>query len=270
MVEYEPLVLASLERAQHPKALLWCMSATICAQSETGQYELIERRAKRIIEEGERVGDADLVCQALWSWAFARIKQRRLDEAIEMCTLAIEIAPTIGGKAWAPITLAWALVEMDPPRAISLVEPLVDIFRTTSPLSFGWVGFELGEALMHAGRLDDAEAILEEVRTRGLNLYMPHHVAYSYLLLGEVALRRETLDIAKAENHFIQASHWAAQCRMRVVHAISLEGHGKLFARTGRADEARAKFQSAKELHFALGTVGAQEMLAHLIERLPD
>jgi tetratricopeptide (TPR) repeat protein len=108
---------------------------------------------------------------------------------------------------------------------------------------------ELSEAYLFVGRVDEASALagrlLELSRTHTGRGYQAH----AYRLLGEVAIRREPLDIDQATAHYHQALTLADELGMRPLLAHCHCGLGILYNRIGRPEQARAELSVAIELY---------------------
>jgi tetratricopeptide (TPR) repeat protein len=111
---------------------------------------------------------------------------------------------------------------------------------------------ELSEACLLVGRLDEARALA----ARLLELSHTHtghgYQAHAYRLLGEVARRRQPLDLDQAASHYRQALTLAAEVGMRPLQAHCHQGLGTLFATAGQAEQARAELSTAIDLYRAM------------------
>jgi len=107
----------------------------------------------------------------------------------------------------------------------------------------------LGEAQMLAGRLEEAQALA----ARALLLAHTHqergNQAYVLRLLGEIAARREPLEIALAETHYRQALALAEELGMRPLQAHCHRGLGTLYAQIDRREQARTELSTAIALY---------------------
>jgi class 3 adenylate cyclase/tetratricopeptide (TPR) repeat protein len=107
----------------------------------------------------------------------------------------------------------------------------------------------LGEAQLLAGRLEEAHALAEralalarEYQARGNEAYVLHR-------LGEIAARREPLDVAQAEASYQQALALAEALGMRPLQAHCHRGLGTLYAATGQWEQARTALATAIALY---------------------
>jgi tetratricopeptide (TPR) repeat protein len=110
----------------------------------------------------------------------------------------------------------------------------------------------LGEAHMLAGRLDVAYTLAEQA----LALTHAHqergHQAYALRLFGDIAARREPLELDQAGEYYRQALALAEELGMRPLQAHCHLGLGKLYAKAGRHVEARAELSAAIELYWVM------------------
>jgi class 3 adenylate cyclase/tetratricopeptide (TPR) repeat protein len=111
---------------------------------------------------------------------------------------------------------------------------------------------ELSEACLLVGRVDEAGALA----ARLLELSHTHtghgYQAHAYHLLGEVARRREPLDIDQAEAHYRQALALAEEIGMRPLRAHCHLGLGTLYNQMGRVAQARLALSTALNLYRAM------------------
>ena len=106
----------------------------------------------------------------------------------------------------------------------------------------------LGEAYLLAGRIDEAMPLA----MRALDLARAHkergHEAWSLRLLGEVHGQQHPPALEPAEAVYRQALALAAALGMAPLQAHSHLGLGRLYARSGRLQEARAELFAAVDL----------------------
>jgi tetratricopeptide (TPR) repeat protein len=111
---------------------------------------------------------------------------------------------------------------------------------------------ELSEALLLVGRMDEASALagrlLELSRTHTGRGYQAH----AYRLLGDVAMRREPLDMDQAAAHYQQALALADELGMRPLQAHCHRGLGTLYVTTGQREQARTALSTAIALYRAM------------------
>jgi tetratricopeptide (TPR) repeat protein len=115
-----------------------------------------------------------------------------------------------------------------------------------------YCGFSLGVAQAESGHLEEAHALAERAlalaraqQARGLQ-------AYALRLLGEIAVRREPLQVKPAEDYYCQALTLAEALGMRPLQAHCHHGLGLLYGQIGRGEEARASLSTAIDLYRAM------------------
>jgi class 3 adenylate cyclase/tetratricopeptide (TPR) repeat protein len=110
----------------------------------------------------------------------------------------------------------------------------------------------LGEAYLLAGRLEDAQVLAE----RTLALTREHqergNEAYALRLLGEIAARRDPLEVDLAAAHYQNALALADELGMRPLQAHCRLGLGTLYVTTGQREQARAELSTAINLYRAM------------------
>ena len=112
---------------------------------------------------------------------------------------------------------------------------------------------ELSEALLLVGRMDEASALagrlLELSRTHTGRGYQAH----AYRLLGDVAIRREPLDVDQAAAHYRQALALADELDMRPLLAHCHLGLGTLYDKIYQFENSRAELSAAIALYRDMG-----------------
>src|SRR5262249_8242199 len=147
---------------------------------------------------------------------------------------ALGAAYTLGGRIADAVALLTLATEQTTTRAIVELQTLCGLF--------------LGQAQLLAGRLEEAHALAE--RTLALTRVPQErgNEAYALCLLGEIAARREPLDVAQAEAHYQQALALAEELGMRPLQTHCHHGLGTLYAATGQREQARAELSMAVEM----------------------
>jgi class 3 adenylate cyclase/tetratricopeptide (TPR) repeat protein len=152
----------------------------------------------------------------------------------------------------APLGVAYALVGRVA-EGVSLLETAVEQaaalnFMGTQARRLAW----LGEAYLLAGRRDEAMASA----AKALDLARAHkergHEAWSLRLLGDIQAQLNPSAVEAAETSYRQALALAEELRMAPLLAHSLLGLGRLYARSGRPQQARAELSSAVDLFRAM------------------
>jgi class 3 adenylate cyclase/tetratricopeptide (TPR) repeat protein len=107
----------------------------------------------------------------------------------------------------------------------------------------------LGEAQVLAGRLEEAHALAEHSLAHARAHQDRGNQAYALRLLGDIAARRDPLKSEPAETHYRQALALAEELDMRPLVAHCYLGLGKLYAKMGQREQARAELSIAIELY---------------------
>ena len=112
--------------------------------------------------------------------------------------------------------------------------------------------FTLGEAHLHAGRLQEAHTLA----TQTLEYFRTHqergHEAYTLRLLGDIAAHRDPAEVEEAEASYRQAMALAEELGMRPLQAHCHLGLGTLYARTGQREQAHVELTAAIDLYRAM------------------
>jgi tetratricopeptide (TPR) repeat protein len=111
----------------------------------------------------------------------------------------------------------------------------------------------LTEALLLAGRLDEARSVAEQAlaRTRELE----HRIFEPWALrhLGEIAARRDPPDVDAADAAYRQALALAESFGMRPLAAHCHLGLGTLYRRAGRTKQAQEPLATATAMYCEMG-----------------
>jgi tetratricopeptide (TPR) repeat protein len=111
----------------------------------------------------------------------------------------------------------------------------------------------LGEAQLLAGRLEEAHALAEGALVLARAHQERGNEAYALRLLGDIAARRESPEVAHAAAHYQQALALAEELGMRPLVAHCHRGRGTLFATTGQTEQADVELSTAIEMYRAMG-----------------
>jgi tetratricopeptide (TPR) repeat protein len=110
----------------------------------------------------------------------------------------------------------------------------------------------LGEAYLLAGRLEDAHQQAGEALHLSRDLKQRGYEAHALRLLGEIAARREPLEVEPAEVFYRQALALADELGMRPLLAHCRRGLGTLYATIGQREQARTELSTAIALYRAM------------------
>lgn len=154
---------------------------------------------------------------------------------LALLSAALGAAYTLGGCVTDAVPLLTQAMEQSVATEMICFQPLCGLF--------------LGEALLLAGRLEEAQTPTE----RALALARAHqergNQVYALRLLGDIAARREPPEHDQAEAHYQQALALAEELGMRPLQAHCRLGLGKLYATTGQHEQARTTLSTAIELY---------------------
>jgi tetratricopeptide (TPR) repeat protein len=107
----------------------------------------------------------------------------------------------------------------------------------------------LGEAMLLAGRLEEALSLAQQA----LELARTHkergNEAWILRLLGDIATRREPLEVEHAAAHYRQALALAEELGMCPLQAHCHHGLGTLYAKSGRPEQAHPELSTAIGLY---------------------
>ena len=173
-----------------------------------------------------------------------------LEHALTLCQgmnflyLFCNVASNLG----AAYTLAGRVAE-----GLSLLEQAVQQATTISVQSGQSRRLaSLSEAMLLADRPTEALSLAQQA----LELARAHqergHEAWILRLLGDIAIRREPLEIEHAATHYRQALALADELGMRPLQAHCHRGLGILYAKMGQREQARAELAVAIDLYRAM------------------
>jgi tetratricopeptide (TPR) repeat protein len=109
----------------------------------------------------------------------------------------------------------------------------------------------LGEACLFANRGDEASAAAQRALTLASERGQRGDAAAALYVLGDAAAR-DSLDIDKAEHHYLAAIALAGELEMRPLLARGHLGIGRLYVRAGDRDRAEDHLLTATRLFIAM------------------
>jgi predicted ATPase/class 3 adenylate cyclase/DNA-binding winged helix-turn-helix (wHTH) protein len=238
-------------------ASVFARSHLVVSLAECGAFA--EGRAPA--EEAEQIAEAAdhpySRVMALWAVGFRALRQGNMSQAISGLERALELAqgaylrlliPFITAPLGAAYALAGRTAEALPLLEQAVARAVMMHYLWDHALRMIW----LGEACLYAGRL--AEACTQA--QHALEFSRAHqergHEAYALWLLGEVAVRRTLLEMAKATAYYHQALALADSLGMRPLQAHCHRGLGTLYASTGQSAQACAALSTAIALYRAM------------------
>jgi class 3 adenylate cyclase/tetratricopeptide (TPR) repeat protein len=135
------------------------------------------------------------------------------------------------------------------------VDEAVRLLERVQTASSGRIGgqtpllFTLGELHLHAGHLEEAQALAERVLALARAHQERGNQAYALRLLGDIAAHREPPETAPAEVHYRQALTLAEELGMRPLVAHCHRSLGTLHATTGQREQACPELSTAIALY---------------------
>src|SRR4030095_8568548 len=110
----------------------------------------------------------------------------------------------------------------------------------------------LGESHLHAGHLEEAQALAERALALNRERQEHGHEAYALRLLGGIAARREPPASEQAGDYYRQALALAEELGMRPLQAPCHRGLGPLYGTIGQKKQARTELSAAIRLYRAM------------------
>jgi tetratricopeptide (TPR) repeat protein len=200
------------EAADHPFSLVWAYFGTGQLYLRTGEFH----RSISVLERGMRL------CQ---DWhipaLFAAVASR------------LGAAYALSGRV---------------PEALPLLEQGASKGQESQALGFA----RLSEAYLRVGRTEEALDHAQRALALSQHYKQRGYQAYALRLLGDIAAYRDPPEATPAEVHYQQALTLAEELGMRPLMAHCYYGLGRLYAQTGRAEQARAALTTAVDLYRAM------------------
>jgi len=182
---------------------------------EAGNCELAAQHTDETVELTRQMDDEQGECYALWLQAFVAARQGKLDEARARATDAIEVAGRIGDQfivAFSTAILAGTELWTGQPEAAhkrlpQLREALVGGGRGfVGSLTLNLWSYDI-EALIALGRLNEAEAILDDLFDRARGAANPNALAIAHRCQGLLIAARGDVPAAIAAMDAALAEH---------------------------------------------------------------
>jgi tetratricopeptide (TPR) repeat protein len=184
-------------------------------------------------------------------------RQGHVHQAIPRLARALGLSQTINLPIFFPLTAASLGAAYA--RAGRATEALPWLDQTMERVATGHrvlfhelVLTELSEALLLVGRVDEARVLASHLFERVRTHTGGGDQVHALRLLGEIAARREPLDISQAVAHYHQALTPAEELGMRPLQAHCHRGLGMLYAATDQREQARAELSAAIVLYRAM------------------
>jgi tetratricopeptide (TPR) repeat protein len=226
--------------------LAWCLAE----MGEFGGGLVFGEEGLRIAEEAGQPFDLIAGCVGVGGLSLV---QGDLPRAIAMFEHGLTLCQTWDLPLWLATTssrlgYAYALSG----RAAEAL-PLLERAAHRSP-STGTVGLSLvirflGEALVLAGRVDDARPLARDALARSRDHRERGYEAWALRLLGEIAKHSDSLDTEAGEGHYRQAMALATELGMRPLVAHCHFGLGTLYRRAGVGVKAQEHLRTAATMY---------------------
>jgi class 3 adenylate cyclase/tetratricopeptide (TPR) repeat protein len=229
-------------------------AGSLAALGDFAEGRGVAEEAVRLAEAGEQPFS---IATALWYAGFVYRRQGALPTAIPMLERSLALyqitnIPMFLPQTAAILSAAYALAGRAA-EALPLLDQVLEHVTTGSPLLLhALVLTELSEACLLVGRVDEASALAGRLLELSRNHSGSGYQAHAYRLLGEVAMRRDPLDLDQATAHYRQALALAEELGMRPLQAHCHLGLGTLYARTGQRQQAHAALSTAIDLYRAM------------------
>jgi class 3 adenylate cyclase/tetratricopeptide (TPR) repeat protein len=227
------------------------------ALAELGDFREAHRMASRGLAAAEKLSHPHSIAFARMGLGIVHLRQGAPRSAVDVLERAMEICeaadlPVVFLELAGPLASAYAeagraadaiaLLGRAVARALALRHRLGHVLRSGG----------MAEALLAAGRLDEAAPLAELYvqLARGVNSRGP--LGWALRLLAEVTIRSRAPDVDTAQAALAECLALAGELRMRPLHARALLTRGQLLQRVGRLDEAHAAIVEATERFRAL------------------
>jgi class 3 adenylate cyclase/tetratricopeptide (TPR) repeat protein len=217
------------------------------------------RQAISTAEEGLRIAEALQQSGSLLVAHVSRceplLQQGRFHDAVSRLERAMALyTPDL--IAWYPMTagalgFAYAMTGRLA-DALQLLEQAAERARRVDRRrETQWLAY-LSEAYLRAGQSDDAHAVTEQLLALGRERGERGTEARGRHLCGELAMQGEPPPAEAAEAHYRAALALAEDLGMRPLQAHGHHGLGTLYAKIGRAEQARTELSAAITLYRAM------------------
>jgi class 3 adenylate cyclase/tetratricopeptide (TPR) repeat protein len=200
---------------------------------------------------------ASLLC-AYWGVGLLAVRQGDLPRVLPSLERVMGMCQDEDLSGWFPriaslVGAAYTLAGRVSDAVPLLTQALEQTIAEDTPEHQVFYTLSLGEAHLLAGGLEEAHTLAERALAHASGHQEQGHQAYALRLLGEIAARRESLDVDQAEGYYRQALALAEELGMRPLLAHCRHGLGTLYAKFGQGEQARAELSAAVELYHAMG-----------------
>jgi tetratricopeptide (TPR) repeat protein len=224
---------------------------------QLGQFPDAVARAKQAFRIAESMGQPYSIVMGHRAIGFVNLLMGKLDVAIPALERALDVCQTaklslvFDGTASAlghAYALAGRLAEGTP-----LLERAVQQPAATGTDYHSFFMSRLSEAYLLEGRWREASAVAERALTLSRQCSEHGNEAWILRVLGEIAVRRDPLDAAGAEQHYRRALALASEHSMRPLVAHCHFGLGTLYRGVGSGERARSSVTTAASMYRDMG-----------------
>ena len=212
-------------------------------------------------DEGLRTAEAAAhptsVMFAAWGCGLLALRHGDLPRALPLLERAVHICQDVDLPAYffrlaaalgGAYTLGGRVVDAVPLLTQAIAQPTATERVSDKALC----RLSLGEAQALAGRLEEAYVLAEQALALARERQERGNEAYALRLLGDIAARRDPLEVEEAEAYYQQALTLADKLGMRPLQAHCHCGLGTLYAKIGRREPARTGLSAAIALYRAM------------------
>jgi len=231
------------------------MAVCLAELGELAEGAALAEEAVRLAEAPNRPSE---LAHALSDLGRLYLRRGDLPKAIPVLERAVALGntqetPGISIRAMSSLGAAYTLGGRVG-EAVPLLEQAVDQVASTRGWIFDSLPFShLGEAYLANGQIEDAVQTSQQALDRALAHGERGSQAFALRLLGAIAARRLPPEPQLAEAQYREALALATDLGMRPLQAHCHLDLGKLYRRTGRADEAHAELATAATLLREMG-----------------
>ena len=241
---YERMGLANIASVLARSWLVHCLA-------ELGAFEEGARRGEEAVGIADSAGHLISQVGARQAVGFLHLRRGDLDRALPTMEAALDLDRR-AQSAWSErlrATLGCAyLLAGRVEEALRFLEP-EDFRGLARTYRVVW----LAEARLMAGQIDEAARLADQALGLAREHHEQGHEAWILRLLGEIAARREPVDVEAADAAFRQATTLAYRLEMRPLMAHCHLGLGRLYRRAGRPDTARDELEAGLALLRSMG-----------------
>jgi class 3 adenylate cyclase/tetratricopeptide (TPR) repeat protein len=263
-IDYHRQAVESLEGAQRRERFgqvnlpaVHCWARLAESHAELGTFAEGTALGDEGLRTAEAVAHPTSLMMALWGIGLLALRQGELTRALPLLERAMGICQDVDSPVYFP-RLATALgaaytLGGRVADAIQLLTQALEQTTARETVAFpALCSLPLSEAQLLAGHLGEAHALAERALAQAREHQERSNQAWVLRLLGDIAARREPLEVAPTEAYYQQALALAEELGMRPLVAHCHNGLGRLYHQTGRGVQARTALTAAIDLYRAM------------------